>query len=78
MSYIYIIMLCAIPFVNPVVSHLQMIKTFQNIRNFEDCKILQFHLDAVVKWSLDKEQNVDIITFLLSHAKQTVHTSLVK
>jgi len=71
-------MLCAIPFVNPFVSHLQMIKIFQNIRNVEDCKILQFHLDAVEKWGLDKEQNVEIITFLHFHAKQTVHTSLVK
>ena len=71
-------MLCAIPFVNPFVSHLQMIKIFQNIRNVEDCKILQFHLDAVEKWGLDKEQNVGIITFLLFHPKQTVNTSLVK
>ena len=45
---------------------------------FGDCKSLQFHLDAVQKRSLDKEQNVDIITFLLFHAKQTVRTSLVK
>ena len=44
-----------------------------NIRNVEDCKILQFHLDAVQKWGLDKEQNVDKITFLLFHAKQTAH-----
>ena len=44
----------------------------------EDCRIFQFHLDAVQKWGLDKEQNVDIIMFLLFHAKQTVHTSLVK
>ena len=71
-------MLCAIPFAIPVVSHLQMIKIFQKNRNVEDCKILQFHLDAVVKWGLDKEQNLDIITFLLFHAKQKFHTSLVK
>ena len=44
----------------------------------EDCKIFQFHLDAVQKWGLDKEQNVDIITFLLFYTKHTVHTSLVK
>jgi len=44
----------------------------------EDCKILHFYLGAVQKWGFDKEQIVEIITFLLFHAKQTVHTSLVK
>ena len=33
-------------------------------------KILQFHLDAVQNWGLDKEQNIEKITFLLFHAKK--------
>ena len=74
----HILILSAIPFVNPVVSYLQMIEIFQNIRNVEVSKTFQFHLDAVENWVLGKEENVDIITFLLFHAKQTVHTSLVK
>ena len=48
---------------------------WMNIRNVEDCKILQFHLDAVQNWGLDKEQNIEKITFLLFHAKNG--TSLV-
>ena len=43
----------------------------------EGCKILQFNLDAVQMRSLDKEQNVDIIMFLLFKQNKR-HTSLVK
>jgi len=39
----YILILSAIPFVNPVVSYLQMIKIFQNIRSVEVSKTFQFH-----------------------------------
>jgi len=39
------------------------LKVFHNIRNVEDCKILQFHLGALQKWGLDKEQNAGKITF---------------
>jgi hypothetical protein len=45
------------------------LKVFHNIRNVEECEILQIHLDAVQKWGLDKEQNVDKITFLLFSRK---------
>ena len=44
------------------------LKVFHNIRNAEDCKILQFHLDAVQKLDFDKEQNLDEIMFLFVHA----------